>query len=211
MAKRMIAWFGHLPSHSSFRPYVMAIGQAAVAWNGLQESLRSLFWTAMGGGWVGIYSTVWYAITNDSAQRDMLRAVARFAGDTAELSERAVSDIEWLLNEIRKVADARNDAIHAPLISWGQAGKEVVSADATHGHPRAKKLVDKHLLTEFRWCRDSAVLLSEYALNLDMAITHPGHPTIGRGWPWPQRPKLPNRGQKKERRSRLTASKKGKS
>jgi hypothetical protein len=71
---------------------------------------------------------------------------------------------------------------------------------------RAAKLVDKNLKGElsedFRWCRDSILILRDYAVFLELALTV-------EYCPWPDRPRLPKRGQKKTRPSqrRLPVSK----
>lgn len=157
----------------------------------------------MGGDWIARYSAVWNAITNDAIQRDMLLCAAKFAHDMGEIGDRAIADVEWLLREARKVSEARNDAVHAPLISWGRPGQEMVRPEVEWGHPRARNLADKHLLSEFRWCRDSAVKLAEFCLHLELALQkNPGALSAahGRVWPWPNRLVLPSRGQKKDRR-----------
>ena len=157
---------------------------------GFHEALRSLFWMLMGGGSVGIYSAVWNAITNDGAQRDMVLAAARFAAETGDLPPKVYDLIKTLHGTANSLSKARNDAIHAPLYSSDTG----VGAAAAFGHPRAVNLAGKHLLSEFRWCRDAAVALADFSRQIEMAISDP------RRFPLPNRLRLPNRGQKKDRR-----------
>ena len=107
----------------AFLPYVRALGQLALAWNGLHESMAILFCTIMGGGFVGRFLAVWHAIKNDRVQRGILLAAVRtnsappLTGFSGESGERLISDIEWLCNRADEVEEARNNALHSPL--WG--------------------------------------------------------------------------------------------
>ena len=105
--------------------------------------------------------------------------------------------------EVDKLEDARNTAIHSPLLAKSDSNVLIlglsipirsVAPNLGLKNFRATKLAQKDLLTEFRWCRDAALLLRDYALSLDFA-TFPGE-----DYPWPDRPSLPNRGQKRTRR-----------
>ena len=82
--------------------------------------------------------------------------------------------------------DARNDALHSPL--WAYPETPVVVRPVTGlGHIRAQKLSEKrHLLREFRWCRDSAMILALFAYDRTLLSDYMK--------PWPGRPQLPNRG-----------------
>ena len=99
---------------------------------------------------------------NDRAQREMLRAAAKvkFSNEPhmpyVPPHPRALEDVEWLLNEIDRLADRRNDAIHSPF--WqAYRGDEVKIEPAVNlGHPRARKLAGKDVLTEFRWYQKCA-------------------------------------------------------
>ena len=108
-------------------------------------------------------------------------------------------DIKWLLSKVDKLADQRNDAIHAPLAltsSDAFVGVEVMAA-YFDGNPRAIKLKDKDILAELRWYRESAEVLRSYALSLWFSLGHPDRSL-------PQRPEMPLLGQSQsQRRSRL--------
>jgi hypothetical protein len=110
---------------------------------------------------------------------------------------RLKGDLLWLLKQIDALEDARNTAIHSPLLAasdaWHIIGHtQPVAPNLWLKNSRAKRLEQKDLLTEFRWCRDAALILRDYALSLDYA-------TMPDDFPWPDRPALPNRGQRKRR------------
>jgi hypothetical protein len=104
-------------SRAEFRPYATALGQIALAWNGLLERLAFLFCMVMGGGQVNHFFATWYAIKNDRAQRDMLLAATKV--DIANLSlycPKLKEDITWLLKRCDEIEEARNDALHSPFV-----------------------------------------------------------------------------------------------
>jgi hypothetical protein len=187
MAKRAQGvWAPSVPfTHEAFGPYVTALGQLALAWNDLHVTLEMLFCHAMGGGMVNQFLAVWSAIKSDRAQRDMLVAALKSKIDLHPLHSKMSDDVIWICGQANTLEDLRNDAIHSPL--WGSpAGKGAsVQPLATFGNVRASKLLNKNLLAEFRWCRDSATRLRDFAMKIDAALS-------GRA-PWPDRPKLPAR------------------
>lgn len=178
-------------THPSFNPYALAIGQLTLAWNDLHVSLAMLFCTVMGGGFSNPALAIWHSLKSDRAQRDMLLAAMSAAllnGEDQALSE----DIKYICKRADVLEEERNNALHSPL--WGipaqpshptKFGAAVVPVVGL-GHIRANKLLGKDLLFEFRWCRDSAIALRDYATRLDFAVCQ--------GRPLPDRPQLPNRG-----------------
>jgi hypothetical protein len=182
----------------NFRPYVNAIGQLALAWNDLHESLALLFIELLAKGRAYPATDVWNSAVHDRPKRMLIRAVLRTWKSEDAKFVSLVDDVTWLLDQADKVEDARNDAIHSPLVFFdhtnvfaqqrGWAGK--VMPSLAFGNKRAGKLRDKDLLTEFRWCRDAAVALREYASQLYEAVAAP--------IPWPDRPALPNRGHQRK-------------
>jgi hypothetical protein len=184
-----------------FKPYVIAIGELALAWNDLHETLGMLF--------LGHFSAeqsaaaLWNSQNFDRQRRALLKAVAQNMSEKIGADyPRLRGDILWLLTEIDKLEDARNTVVHSPLLTQetettivlGLAiPKSSVLPNLRLGNTRATKLEKKDLLTEFRWCRDAALVLRDYALTLEWA-------TMVDETPWPDRPSLPNRGQKRTRR-----------
>ena len=186
----------------------MALGQIALAWNGLHSQLALLFCSLMGGGYVNQFLGIWHALKNDAAQRDILEAAARGSRHNQEYGDefgaKILAEVQWIVGQARAVEDRRNDALHSPL--WGEDGMRYRVLPVTGlGHRRAQKLADaaavRGLLAEFRWCRDAALILTEYARQLDEAMT-------GRGpGSWPDRPSLPSRGQTKNAATRRQSQK----
>lgn len=66
----------HVERYTSkeYRPYVMAIGQVALAWNDLNEALVSLFTTLVGAGIDFKLQAALQSVTSDKVRRGMLRA-----------------------------------------------------------------------------------------------------------------------------------------
>jgi hypothetical protein len=104
------------PTHPAFRPYVIALGQLALAWNGLHETLALLYCTIMGGGVVNQHLAVWHALKADRAQRDILLAAAK-NNIRGAIPVQFDDDIKWLCSRADTLEDLRNDAMHSPL--WG--------------------------------------------------------------------------------------------
>jgi hypothetical protein len=153
----------------------------------------------MGGGQVNHFFAIWYAIKNDRAQRDMLLAAAKV--DISNLTDwfpKLIEEITWIWKKCDEVEEARNNALHSPLVLMRRGPDNRIVEPAYHmGHERATKLASKqNLMAELRWCRNAATVLSQFTHELDQAME-------GRGAPWPDRPKWPTRegtGSKKQRR-----------
>jgi hypothetical protein len=183
---------------SAFRPYVTALGQFALAWNDLQESLGALFWTLrsprpVAGAFIYHESLfVWNGVKSDRTQREMLRAAVNHLITDWERPE-LVNDVNWLLDKADCLANWRNDAIHSPLIIFtkglGAVGERDVRPASYQFNPRAISLTERaDLLAEFRFCRDYAITLADYAHLIDLALIN-----LPIERPWPSRPQLPTR------------------
>lgn len=178
-------WAPSIPyTARAFRPYVAALGQLTLAWNDLHLALQMLFCTVMGGGFVSPYLAIWNAIKSDRTQRDVLSAAAAAKAMNGG-SQRLADEIKWICDRADSLEEARNNALHSPL--WGTQGSTPTQVGPVTGlgHIRANKLAGKDLLSEFRWCRDGATTLCDYATTLDFAFC--------RGKPLPIRPTLPAR------------------
>ena len=71
-------WQPSVPfTDKAFRPYAVALGQFALAWNDLHVALGMLFCTVMGGGFSNPALAIWHELKADRAQRDILKAAAR--------------------------------------------------------------------------------------------------------------------------------------
>jgi hypothetical protein len=203
-------WRNDRFTERDYQPYVIAIGQLALAWNDLHEKLGSIFVVVMEGNTADdnedkLYqiAAVWSAVNNDRTKREMLDAAVK---NTPELGygpfPKLADDIKWLLARTTALEDTRNDIIHAPLVAFrGSLAKSlfptlpVVIPNLLLRNFRAGKLTKKNptgpLSDDFRWCRDSILTLRDYAVGLQLGLTVEGRP-------WPDRPQLQNRGQKKK-------------
>jgi hypothetical protein len=179
-------WAPSLPvTHKAFQPYVIALGQLALAWNDLHLSLAMLFCHAMGGGFVNHFLAVWNSAKFDRAQREMLLAAVKAQLDLHPLHSKMNEDITWICQQADRLEDGRNDAIHSPLWATPLGAGTSIRPVAGLGNVRATKLLNENLLAEFRWCRDLATVLRNFAMQIDAALS-------GRA-SWPARPKLPAR------------------
>ncbi|HEY2533549.1 MAG TPA: hypothetical protein VGJ20_37410 [Xanthobacteraceae bacterium] len=186
-------------SHPVFRPYTEALGQVALAWNGFHSAMALLFCTVMGGGIANQHLAVWHALKNDRAQRDIPQAAAKESfGFESDIGRKVFEEIRWLNGQATRIEDARDDALHSPLFGYARDGRDPPVVPMTGlGHIRAQKLLEadvkRGLLTEFRWCRDAALVLTDYIRDIDELLSF--DPL--RLYSWPDRPALPNRGQTK--------------
>ena len=162
------------------RPYMEEIGRLACAWNGLQESLADLFWAILENPNGVVPFAIWHSISSDRSQREMLKAAnAKF--QWPDRIKHAKKDIEWLLNETGKLADRRNDGLHAPYaLITGLAGTEFRPPDHSL-NPRATKLIGKDILKELKWYAATATTLHSYSRGIRFALVFPQQHA------WPQK------------------------
>ena len=199
---------GKLPKTSTkaqferlYRPYWTAIGKVTHARNHFHENLSRLFVALVTPNNFMIGLAVWNSSRADAAQREMLRSIYGMMHPKI-LSTEAKADIKWLLGESEKLSEARNDAIHAPLVaSTSIYGSEIVPMEWA-GNRRAKNLVNKDILDEFEWCRKYTEILSAYASQMWRAIHFPDDVA------WPDRPRPLTRGQKQTQKGRRRSRRK---
>jgi hypothetical protein len=190
------------PKHQRFtedelRPYALAVGQVALAWNDLYEIMAQLFCTLSGGGWVSKHLAVWHSQTMDRPKRELLRATVEYltADEEARFPKMRESVI-WIADEAQRLEDARNNTVHLPLVllrggALTQAARERgikvpdVMVHTLNNHPRAKRMLQKNLLGEFRRCRAKILALRDFTYNVDRAL-------CAAHAPWPDIPGSPN-------------------
>lgn len=176
----------------NFQIYAAELGSVAFAWNNLHETLAELFWCITGSTEGSIPLACWHAIESDRAQRKMLRVATEARAESKILgfhNEKASTEVIWLLRQVDRLADKRNDALHSPYRFIIQPGPMKLEPDHFKGHARATNLKGKDLLSEFKWYRATADTLTIFARHLILSIWNPHSP-------WPDRPSLPTRGQK---------------
>jgi hypothetical protein len=173
----------------AFDAYAASVGKVAHAWNSLHERLGVLF-AAVTGMERNVALSIWYSVQSDRAQREMLKAaVYATNSQRSEKLPKAPDDLKWLLDRAEEVANARNNAVHAPCSLFiGGSGSEMGAA-YFDGNPRAKNLMGKELLVEFAWCESYAETLSRFTGMLGTAVALPDR------YQWPERPKILSRDQ----------------
>jgi hypothetical protein len=92
-----------------------------------------------------------------------------------------------------KLENARNDAVHSPLFQVDRSLYGSVSIPEKIApawwlfNQRARNLSKRtNLLSEFRYCRDAAIVLADYAQLIDAALANKGNA-------WPKKPTMPHR------------------
>lgn len=183
-----------------FRPYVIALGQLALAWNELQASFSDLFALLNltgppqeGDAFSRTPHNIWNAIRSDRTQREILRSLLTDDLPAKWNRPKIIECIEEALKHGDSIEIARNDALHSPLIYWEspiiKGWKEKVAPVHWLGHPRAKALMQRSnpsMLGEIRLYRDRAIALSDHVREITQALTNPP-------MPWPNKLRLPSR------------------
>jgi hypothetical protein len=119
----------------------------------------------------------------------MLKALVDINALGYTLEKNLKKEALWVIAEINKLENLRNDAIHSPFFAKADG-----SIEAWHhlGNQRAQGLKGKKVIKEFVWFYDTTIVLREYAEILTEAIRM----RIPKN-PLPKRPQLPNRGSSK--------------
>jgi hypothetical protein len=183
----------------ALRPYYAEVGRLANAWNHLHHNLSSLFSVLLRCPNAYVGQSLWHALESDFLQRKMLASL--LAADRMEglpsiyqplITQAQADDILYVLNEIEKpLRHHRNNAIHAPLILMSgihlDAMRSWAEAHFNTQNPRAKPLLGKDLIEEFRRCTIELERLSAYANEMWLAV----NPFYHERHPWPERPPSP--------------------
>jgi hypothetical protein len=179
-----------------FRPYANEIGWIVYEWNRLQENLGELFATLVKPKHHSLGIGIWHSVSNDRAQRKMLRKALSALEKKLKFPE-AAEDIRWILSNADDLAEQRNDAVHSPFVFAIDAGTDTLTLMPLYflGNPRAANLQNKDLLKEFASYRERASVLASFAERLRIALSHPDH------FKMPERPALPERAQRTKKKS----------
>ncbi len=190
-----------------FKPYAEAIGQVALTWNTLHQSLSLIFSVLIAGGdYGGQLLAMWQSLKVDRAQRAILLAsVKNSVPDIQTTWPKIAKDIEWICGKITSLEDARDNAIHTPFWGFKRSTNEIIVMPVIGlGHVRAAKLWSKDILKEFHWLRDSSLKLHEFAKEIYYCLISENvraHGLPVKQLSWPERPQMPNRGETNESRS----------
>jgi hypothetical protein len=172
-----------------FLPYATAIGQFVLAWNDLHETLAVLYWTLR--GFDDKVLDEWNAAKHDHKKRALVtRWIKNTSAKSKALAPDLYIDLEWLIGQIGSLAEPRNDAAHSPLTIISDTFvnpqlfkdfKVGVAPNTAWRNSRAKRLLGKDLLAEFRQGRKAASKLTDFALNMERSLAD-------EHTPWPERP-----------------------
>jgi hypothetical protein len=173
-------------------PYLQDLALVVASWNELHDELGRLFSIVIGGGNLSLALAVWHTIESDALQRKLIRAALPFSlSDLPRAKEKgadwvriARDEIKWILDRVDSLRDQRNDAVHSPLIAELQSGKWKLTSFTFFGHPRAKKLAGKELLSQFRWYWKTSQVLAAYTQSVRLGL-------YAQPYSWPKRPSLP--------------------
>jgi hypothetical protein len=168
-------------TEKTWRPYVLVIGQLALAWNAFHESLAGIFYLLLSRQ-SELHEdededrdqrpiALWASANFGRAKRQMLKAVVETERDEITKAFPGLKDdLLWILAQADKLEDSRNNSVHYPLIDAGfSLIPGWVIPNLLYGNERAKRLVPKEgqpipkdILAEFRWCRDAALVLRDF-------------------------------------------------
>jgi hypothetical protein len=161
----------------AFDTYAVAVGRVSAVWNHLHFTLGGLFAMIIGGD-TELILAAWGSIENDRTKREMLRAAIDAASPERWKTPKAPADLHWVLKRAQKLADVRNDAMHA-LVSLHLGAETVEVTVSPHARgEREKKLVDRaakgrKLLDEFAKCERDADALSGFVFSATGALFMP--------------------------------------
>ena len=146
----IVKWATYADTKQAFDAYVAAVGKVAHAWDYLHEKLGVLF-IAVTGMERNLALSIWYSVTNDHFQREMLKAaVSATNSERSTNLPKAPDDLKWLLDRAEEVADARNNAVHAPCSLYLGGSVSEMEASYFNGKPRAKRLMGQRTVGRIR-------------------------------------------------------------
>jgi len=174
-------------------PYLHELALVVVAWNELHLELSQLFCVVAGISDMDTGLRIWHSTDNDRAQRKLLREalggdlqhIPRVKDKGEKFSERARSDIEYILKNVDSISGSRNSAVHSPYLFAIEGKAITMQSFDFFMSPRAKELRGKDLLLEFRRQRETSTALSAFAQSVRLALYIIPEPQ------WPVRPTLP--------------------
>src|SRR6266478_4506849 len=148
-----------------FLPFATAIGQFVLAWNDLHETLAVLYWTLC--QFDDKVLEEWNVAKFDDKKRALIiRWIKNTPAQSKALMPNLYADLEWLMGQIDSLAEPRNNTAHSPLTFISdtfvvnpqlfKGFKFGVAPNTTWGNSRAKRLLGKDLLAEFRKYRKIA-------------------------------------------------------
>ncbi len=157
------------------RSHAHQIGEVVNAWTDLQTGCFMVFQAvleAQGLQNLNIVHALWHSAQSDSAQREMLLAVARSAFHP---KERVFAQIKWLRDKAERMAPLRNDPAHTPVsFSFPAPGApSLVPNSFVARDPAVKRLRENPLNKSWERIRGDFLVLSIFAFAISLAIRNP--------------------------------------
>jgi hypothetical protein len=172
--------------------YIRALGGVAYSWNYLLGKLGHLF-VPISGMTPSIGEAVWYSTDSDRTQILMLKAalLATPDGRWKPRLPKAKDDLIWLADRAISLAEARNNAVHAPtLVTADEQGPHMAASFGVK-HRRALNLKGKDVLVEFDWFTRWCNRLIRFAKQAQESLKY-------ERIPWPDKPEKPIRKPRKD-------------
>jgi len=172
------------------RPLAAKVGQLAIAWNELHETLSKLFELVVDSPHRKMGVSMWHSTDNDFCTTEDAASRRWAVQETQTTSIRGYS---WVLNRIDDTLRHNgNDVVHSPYLhiyGLAKASKLHVMPDVHSESPRAKSLFNKMvadgLAEHIEEAPQLADRLGDFANNMFRTILNPTERS------WQQRPKLP--------------------
>jgi hypothetical protein len=176
-------------ANKALQPYFLALGKVAHSWNHLHEELGKVY-CAVTGLELSIGMAVWHSLKSDRSQRDILEGAITAAAEAEEWQEGhpgALDGVTHLVNETNKLANDRNNAIHAPCDALPNGIDFEIMPITFFRNEKAAKLRGKDILKEFTWYERRANTLRKHARDVRLALDAQ--------LPWPDKPRMPALGE----------------
>lgn len=161
----------------AFDKIALELGRVTLAWNDLHVSLSGLFSAILKIPNRLTPGAIWDAIKVDRSQREILLSLSQTNALGHRLPEEAKADIKFLVSQVNRLQEYRNNLIHSP---FRLSGSEVI---VYHGgtHARGIGISGRDLLKECAVVYQSTMTFRNFASELEEAIQ-------GLRSTWPQRP-----------------------
>ena len=177
-------------TESAARRHAQLAGELLWAWNELHGALCHLFTGLVDPDNVYMGMSLWNAIANESAQRDLLKAAAHAARDVRSADRQR---IEWILKQTEKLAIYRNDVIHGlPGFIITERGLDTRLAyfGNSFGRLYRHSEIDTPLAILMSTMRGDLMALSGYAMAVARTAGDPARKVLPFAFERARRPRL---------------------
>ena len=171
------------PLRSTSRQYGAVIGEVVLASNYVLMELQLLFGALVTPDHPHVAEAMWHTLSNDRPKLELLRA---FVEGNTTIQNTARDRIVWAISKAEKLAEKRNDAVHA-TVAFDRTAKPYKVVPFKQGtHPaRFRRLTVQHDLKRFfRSVKDDLHALSNYVRAVRIHLMYPARFAL------PQKPRL---------------------